>query len=403
MPQKRTTASGTVYWSGRYRDPSGRERSRSFDTRREAKAWEDQKKLEVAAGTWTSPELGLDTLQALADTWALQATNDGTRRIREQLAKNLGDLGPIPVGRLTTPLIRTWVGQLQHGRHWVRGCRGLADATRSSFFSQLKAMLEQATDDGVIPRNPCGKISVPRPDTAVSWEDIPTVGQVLDLIEVAREGGRRKLTADGTRTWVRRHPHLGVAISVAAATGMRASEVAGLTWMAVDFDAGEISVVAQAAKYGPGLTELKTRDSGRRVISVDEGTMRLLEEHRRAFPGYERVLLNHGGRPMVGTSFAMAMAHARTYLGFPESITPKSLRHFHATELLRAGVPIKVVQHRLGHAKAQLTLDTYGHFMPTDDLRAAAVMGELLADEGTLRGRASRLAVVEGVSPGQTA
>jgi integrase len=40
------------------------------------------------------------------------------------------------------------------------------------------------------------------------------------------------------------------------------------------------------------------------------------------------------------------------------------LRHTHATQLLTAGVPVKVVQERLGHESAKMTLDLYGHFAP---------------------------------------
>ena len=41
------------------------------------------------------------------------------------------------------------------------------------------------------------------------------------------------------------------------------------------------------------------------------------------------------------------------------------LRHTHATFLLLAGVPIHVVQARLGHGSIQTTVDTYGHLLPT--------------------------------------
>ena len=46
------------------------------------------------------------------------------------------------------------------------------------------------------------------------------------------------------------------------------------------------------------------------------------------------------------------------------------LRHTHATLLLEAGVPVKVVSERLGHASIQLTLDTYAHVLPSMDADA---------------------------------
>ena len=40
------------------------------------------------------------------------------------------------------------------------------------------------------------------------------------------------------------------------------------------------------------------------------------------------------------------------------------LRHTHASQLLRAGVPVKVVSERLGHATTSITLDIYAHTLP---------------------------------------
>jgi integrase len=40
------------------------------------------------------------------------------------------------------------------------------------------------------------------------------------------------------------------------------------------------------------------------------------------------------------------------------------LRHTHATQLLKAGVNVKAISERLGHASIGITLDTYSHVMP---------------------------------------
>lgn len=60
------------------------------------------------------------------------------------------------------------------------------------------------------------------------------------------------------------------------------------------------------------------------------------------------------------------------------------LRHFMATELLAAGVPLAVVSERLGHAKTSTTLDIYTHSSEAGDAHAARVTGALLPrrDEG---------------------
>jgi len=50
------------------------------------------------------------------------------------------------------------------------------------------------------------------------------------------------------------------------------------------------------------------------------------------------------------------------------------LRHFYASLLIGSGALVKVVQERLGHTTAQMTLDTYAHLWPdSDDTTRSAV------------------------------
>ena len=58
------------------------------------------------------------------------------------------------------------------------------------------------------------------------------------------------------------------------------------------------------------------------------------------------------------------------------------LRHLHATQLLAAGVPVRTVSGRLGHANAATTLNVYAHFLEASDREAADVIGNLLGPSG---------------------
>ena len=55
------------------------------------------------------------------------------------------------------------------------------------------------------------------------------------------------------------------------------------------------------------------------------------------------------------------------------------LRHTHATLLLKARVPIKVVSERLGHSTPGFTMATYQHVLPGMQAEAAMTFAELLA------------------------
>ena len=58
------------------------------------------------------------------------------------------------------------------------------------------------------------------------------------------------------------------------------------------------------------------------------------------------------------------------------------LRHTHATLLLKAGVPIKVVSERLGHATPGFTMATYQHLLPGMQAEAARTFASVIASTG---------------------
>ena len=74
------------------------------------------------------------------------------------------------------------------------------------------------------------------------------------------------------------------------------------------------------------------------------------------------------------------MARCRRALGDDAlpAIRLHDLRHTHATLLLAAGEPVKVVSERLGHASPMITLTVYAHVRPGDQRDAAELLASLL-------------------------
>ena len=54
------------------------------------------------------------------------------------------------------------------------------------------------------------------------------------------------------------------------------------------------------------------------------------------------------------------------------------LRHYVATQLLDAGVPVRSVSERLGHASATTTLTIFAAALPATDRVSADILGGLL-------------------------
>jgi len=58
------------------------------------------------------------------------------------------------------------------------------------------------------------------------------------------------------------------------------------------------------------------------------------------------------------------------------------LRHFMATEMLHAGVPLVIVSRRLDHRRVSTTLDKYAHAVPGGDAQAAATLWQIMRATG---------------------
>ena len=113
----------------------------------------------------------------------------------------------------------------------------------------------------------------------------------------------------------------------------------------------------------------------------------MLEAHRKR--GIEtRLSIGQGGRPelIFGTledalqspnNVTRAWHRALKVAGLP-TVSFHSLRHFHASKLLRGGMAVLDVSRRLGHANAAITLTDYGHVIEGADDAAAEIMEGML-------------------------
>ncbi len=84
----------------------------------------------------------------------------------------------------------------------------------------------------------------------------------------------------------------------------------------------------------------------------------------------EFVFTTLAGKPIQPRTFSTEYRRLARKAGVPGNF--HSLRHSHATALLKAGTPIRVVSDRLGHASPTITLSIYAHTMAGDDAAAAA-------------------------------
>lgn len=85
-------------------------------------------------------------------------------------------------------------------------------------------------------------------------------------------------------------------------------------------------------------------------------------------------LVGPAGRPATATAAFQRLCKKAG----PTGVRLHDLRHMHATELLAAGVLVRTVSGRVGHANTATTLNLYAHFLDARDRDAVNTIGELL-------------------------
>ena len=181
--------------------------------------------------------------------------------------------------------------------------------------------------------------------------------------------------------------------TLAAGTGMRRGELLGLRWRDIDLKAQRLSVRQTIISVGYEVMRSDPKTAkGTRTIDLDARTVQMLRVHR-ADQRVEQQLL---GLPKHLEGLAFCRETGEPY--HPDlvrqsferrvrtSAVPRirfhDLRHTHATLMLQAGVPPKVVSERLGHATVAFTMDVYAHVIPGMQARAAETFGQLVFGDG---------------------
>ena len=89
------------------------------------------------------------------------------------------------------------------------------------------------------------------------------------------------------------------------------------------------------------------------------------------------VFRSRAGTPINYRNLYRHFIETQKALNLPP-LTFHEIRHTHATLLLKAGIHVKVVSERLGHASVAITLDTYSHVLPNIQQSAADKIEEAL-------------------------
>jgi integrase len=351
---------------------------KTYRTKREAQAAEADLKAMRDGGVLIDPTR--DTVNDLLDRW--YETKRGTITSRTLSSYEIAirvhvkpAIGQAKLQELKHAdiqnLVNRWRDTPRMGPKSIRAC-----------VSVLKQAYAQALRERLVAVNPVEGIQLPsvkRRKNLTVW----TRGEVAAFLEESRSDPLSPL-------W-----HLFVL------EGMRRSEALGLRWSDLNWrEDGRVSahisqtVLADSSAKGRAVIEDRTKTAaGARTVLLTAETAQTLREHRdrQVFSrnGAGASWIEHGlivctslGTPINPSNVKRNQERIMKAAGVPR-LTTHDLRHTAATLMLLAGVPIKIVSEKLGHASVGITMDIYSHVLPDMQDQAADAMDAALA-----RGRA---------------
>lgn len=353
---------GTTTYKVRFR-LNGKQTSETFDTQKEADqfaklldalgATEAVKTLVAADAARDVPDM--DQVAA-GHIEHLTGIESGTRLTYTRLwARTWGQhIGKIPANTLTRDHIAAATNKLaeHYSGKSLKNQRGL-----------LAGVCDRAVDLGYLATNPTKRLRLPRGNeheriemTFLSQEEFARLDQAM-------------------------HPHYRLFVRFLAATGARYGEAVALPVGDLKLD-HETVLIRRALKWSPDndrrIGPTKTRKSNRTVALPPE-LVEQLRELVKDKPSDALVFTAPKGGPINHRTFwSDIWLPACTKAGLDPRPRIHDLRHTHASWLLAAGVPIYVVQARLGHESIQTTVDVYGHLMPDAQIAAAQAAAAMI-------------------------
>ncbi|ARS70892.1 tyrosine-type recombinase/integrase [Sinorhizobium meliloti] len=393
-------------WVVDYVDTKGKRRLKTFKLKKEADAFASKADVEVREGTHVA-DRDMVTVKKAGEFWIATGEGEGLERstINQRKRHLKFHIEPFIGDTLLSKVdARAFQDTLR--------AEGRSAAMVKKALGSLGSIFADAIERKLATRNPVRDMRRSRKGKdrrsekrqkgrLKVGEDIPSRDEVKAL--VAALSGR----------W---RPLLLTAIFA----GLRSSEIRGLRWQDVDLDRRETRIHQRADEFGeigPPKSE-----AGERTIPIPPIVVNALREWKLA---YSRPVIgtNEDGKPIredarpshlvfangsgkveshaniVNRGLVPAMLAAGVSLRTEEKDKDgkpifkakytglHSLRHFYASWLINRpadgglGLPLKIVQERMGHSSITMTADTYGHLFPRGD-----DADELAAAENALLG-----------------
>jgi integrase len=354
-------------WVADWRDSTGARRWKTFATKREAEDF--LTKAIPESRQWTKPAIDpASTVEAYAEHWLKLIATAVKPRTHDSYQKNLRlhlltAIGPLKVRQLHKGRIKMLLAE--------KLASGLSPNSVRIIHATLRGMLNAAVDDGILVANPAERLGR-------QLRLITRIATRQEEIKAMTREQRQRFLESAAQVEPKYYP----LFFTLASTGMRLGEGLALQWQDLHLEAREVRV---ARALSAGRVDTPKAGHGRTVdlskpLSEMLGRLQVQRKAEKLKSGWSEIPLwafcTSAGTPLDESKVRKAMSRVLKAAGLPLHFSPHCLRHTYASLLLQQGESPAYVQRQLGHASIQLTVDTYGKWLPNENKGAVDRLDE---------------------------
>ena len=224
---------------------------------------------------------------------------------------------------------------------------------------RLKNIFEYALNYSYIDNNEVNFTNVPKPP-----ETIEEIEQKREKF-LTMEEIKKLIDSLNSKVYNQKY---GDMVLVLALTGMRYGELVALQLKNIDFQNKKIEIAGNFDSIHKIKTIPKTRKSIRN-IKVSEAALeaikrqiiRLTERFQPLTDDDYIFCFDVWNSPITLPTFSQIIKKYGAIAGIEKNLSSHVFRHSHISYLAEAGLPIKSIMDRVGHANAKMTLEIYSH------------------------------------------
>jgi integrase len=363
MPSIRKPEKVDGTYAARWRTKDGRHAEHGgFATEKLALQYgQEQEALERKNKKTKPADLKITLHDFVVDVWAKTVdVRESTRDDYELSIKNhvLPAFGHVALVDIKPAAIKAWFIQLKDPQ-----IHGMSDSYAEKHCNMLGMILRSAVENDYLDKSPMPKLK--RSKSKRVRKVSPYTKDVVD--QIASSFAER----------------FRIAIWIGFYTGMRPSEMLGITWNQLDFEKEEIKIDRQLSRKPNKVHELHLKTSAsHRTIGFPKNLQTLILDHVNKFGlGPDGLIVtNRSGNPWRYHDASQMFREKVAPLGFAKGEGLHQLRHTCVSILIQQGSNIKEIQAWVGHESIQETMDTYGHIFPDTMVKLSSRLDDFVND-----------------------